>query len=118
MPAEARVRVLLALRRRPSRRALWATVIAACCSIGAHGQQASPAPASGQTPSAASAVISARIDELIRQTNDQLNVKGQFERAAEFARQALDLSEQAGDKVRAATAMVYLSAAYGYQGRL
>jgi CHAT domain-containing protein len=60
----------------------------------------------------------AQIDELIKQSNEQMNVKGQFQLAAEFAQRALDLSQKVGDKVRASTAMVYLSAAYGYQGRL
>src|SRR5262249_1775269 len=59
-----------------------------------------------------------QIDELIKQSNEQMNVKGQFQLSADFARQALDLSEKAGDKIRASTAMNYLSAAYAYQGRL
>jgi CHAT domain-containing protein len=52
------------------------------------------------------------------QCNEQMNVAGQFKRAGEMAQQALDLSQKAGDKVRAATAMVYLGAALAYQGRL
>lgn len=60
----------------------------------------------------------AQIDELIQQSNEAMNVKVQFQRSEELARQALDLSEKAGDKVRAATAMVYLAAAVSYQGRL
>lgn len=59
-----------------------------------------------------------QIDELIQQSNEAMNVKVQFQRSEELARQALDLSEKAGDKVRSATAMVYLAAAVSYQGRL
>jgi tetratricopeptide (TPR) repeat protein len=55
---------------------------------------------------------------LLKQCNDQMNVKGQFQLAAEFAEKALDLSQKAGDKIRASTAMVYLGAALAYQGRL
>src|SRR5262245_16327148 len=58
-----------------------------------------------------------QIDELIRQCNEQMNVKGQFQLAAQLAEQALDLSQKSGDKVRASTAMVYLGAALAYQGR-
>src|SRR5262249_45479466 len=60
----------------------------------------------------------AQIDDLIKQSNEAINIKVQFQRAEELARQALDLSEKAGDKARAANAMIYLSAALGYQGRL
>jgi len=62
--------------------------------------------------------LTAQIDSLIKEANEQMNVKGQFQLAAELAKQALDLSEKTGDKSRMSTAMVYLSAAYGYQGRL
>jgi CHAT domain-containing protein len=54
----------------------------------------------------------------MKQCNEQTNVTGQFQRAEELARQALALSEKLGDKVRAANAGVYLTAAIGYQGRL
>jgi CHAT domain-containing protein len=60
----------------------------------------------------------AQIDELIQQSNDAMNVKVQFKRSEELARQALDLSEKTGDKARAAMAMVYLESAISYQGRL
>jgi CHAT domain-containing protein len=59
----------------------------------------------------------AQIDEVMKQCNEAMNVKVQFQRAEELARQALDLSEKAGDKARAANAMVYLGAALSYQGR-
>lgn len=62
--------------------------------------------------------IAAQIDELIQQSNDAMNVKVQFQRSEELARQALDLSEKTGDKARAAMAMVYLESAISYQGRL
>ena len=73
-------------------------------------------PTQTQTPAPADA--GAKIDELIKQCNEQMNVKGQFQRAAELAEQALDLSEKAGDKVRASSSMVYLASAYAYEGRL
>ena len=60
----------------------------------------------------------AQIDALIQQSNEAMNVKVQFRRSEELARQALDLSEKAGDKARAGMAMVYLAAAVSYQGRL
>jgi CHAT domain-containing protein len=73
---------------------------------------AAPAQSAAPTDSAP------QIDELMKQCNEQMNVKGQFERAAELAQQALDLSLRVGDKVRGATAGVYLASAYAYQGRL
>lgn len=76
----------------------------------------SAAPA--QPLSAPPTDLAAQIDDLFKQCYEQINAKGQFERARELAQQALDLSEKAGDKVRAATALVYLGAAYAYQGRL
>jgi CHAT domain-containing protein len=62
--------------------------------------------------------VDAQIDELMKQCNEAMNVKVNFQRAAELAQQALDLSEKTGDKVRAANAMVYLGAALSYQGKL
>ncbi len=61
--------------------------------------------------------VAAQIDELMKQCNEAMNVKVNFQRAAELAQQALELSEKAGDQTRAATAMVYLGAALSYQGR-
>jgi CHAT domain-containing protein len=74
--------------------------------------------APSQSQSGSSSHSATEIDELIRQCNEQMNVQGQFERAAELAGRALSLSQQAGDNVRASTAMVYLGAALAYQGRL
>jgi CHAT domain-containing protein len=62
--------------------------------------------------------IGAQIDEILKQCNEAMNVKVQFQRAAELAQQGLELSEKAGDKTRAANAMVYLGAALSYQGRV
>ena len=62
--------------------------------------------------------LAAQIDELMKQCNEAMNVKVQFQRSAELAQQALELSEKAGDKTRAANAMVYLGAALSYQGKL
>jgi CHAT domain-containing protein len=59
-----------------------------------------------------------QIDELSKQSYEAMNVKVQFQRSEELARQALDLSEKAGDKGRAAWAMVLLSSSIAYQGRL
>lgn len=59
-----------------------------------------------------------QIDELTKQSYEAMNVKVQFQRSEELARQALELSEKAGDKGRAAWAMVLLSSAIAYQGRL
>jgi CHAT domain-containing protein len=81
-------------------------------------QQNPPAVTSSAVQSASPTDARAQIDDLIKQSNEQMNVKGQFQRAAEFAQQALDLSNKIGDKMRASTAMVYLGAAYAYQGRL
>ena len=70
-----------------------------------------------QAASSAAPDVAAQIDELIKQCNQAMNVKVNFQRAAELAQQALDLSEKAGDKTRAANAMVYLGAALSYQGK-
>lgn len=83
---------------------------------------AKPSPAKDSTsPQASEKLVpdtAAQIDELIKESNEAINIKVQFQRAEELARQALELSEKAGDKVRVANAMIYLSAALGYQGRL
>jgi len=71
-----------------------------------------------QNPQSVPSDPGAQIDQLMKQCNEAINIKVQFQRAEELARQALDLSEKAGDKGRAAMAMVFLSAALGYQGRL
>lgn len=82
-------------------------------------QKATSAPAAVPPASSSSAADSGKqIDELIGQADRKINVDLQFQGAAEFAQQALDLSEKAGDKRRAATAMTYLSAAYAGQGKL
>lgn len=77
-------------------------------------QQSSAAP----PPSSSSSDPRAQIDELLKQSFNQINVQVQFQKAADLAQQALDLSLKIGDKIRACTAMVYLSAAYGYGGRV
>lgn len=60
----------------------------------------------------------AQIKDLLQQSFDEINVRGNFVRAEEIARQARELSQKAGDKSSEATALVYLGAALGYQGRL
>ena len=82
--------------------------------LDAYTQQPS-APAQAQP--AAPTDPGVQIDELIRQSNEAMNVKVQFQRSEELARQALELSEKVGDKGRAAMAMVYLESAIAYQGR-
>jgi CHAT domain-containing protein len=99
--------------------ALCAAVVAAGTSSLVKGPapgvlSAAPSQSAAESPSAAAS----QIDELIKQCNEQMNVKGQFQLAAELAERALDLSQKSGDKIRASTAMVYLGAALAYQGRL
>jgi len=74
--------------------------------------------ASPQTAEKAAPDPGAQIDELAQQSYEAMNVNVQFQRSEELARQALELSEKAGDKGRAAWAMVLLSSAISYQGRL
>ena len=106
--------------RADSWRALLRTaIVAACVSAYAHGFAARASSlAPSQSQSGSSSISASEIDELIRQCNEQMNVQGQFERAAELAERALSLSQRAGDNVRASTAMVYLGSALAYQGRL
>lgn len=61
---------------------------------------------------------SAQLKDLLNQCFDQINVQGNYVRAAELARQARDLSQKLGDKTSEATAMVYLGAAISYQGKV
>lgn len=95
----------------------------------AKSSQSASIPDSHSTPSDKNSGVSpatdngahdtaAQIDELMRQANEAMNVKVQFQRSEELARQALELSEKAGDKARAGMAMVYLAAAISYQGRI
>ena len=71
-----------------------------------------------QTAEKAAPDLGAQIDELAQQSYEAMNVNVQFQRSEELARQALELSEKTGDKGRAAWAMVLLSSAISYQGRL
>jgi CHAT domain-containing protein len=84
-------------------------------------QQPAPSPGSSPSPSQAQSAppndLGAQIDELIRQCNEQMNVKGQFKEAKESAQQALDLSQKLGDKNRILRAMLYLGSALFYTGR-
>jgi CHAT domain-containing protein/Tfp pilus assembly protein PilF len=47
-----------------------------------------------------------------------MNVKGQFKEAEASAKQALNLSQKFGDKLRSMQAMLYLGSAYYYEGRM
>jgi len=94
-------------------------VLLLACLARTHAQQpTSPPPSSpaqvqpDQLPSAA-----AQIDELIKQCNEQMNVKGQFKEAEVSAQRAFDLSQKLGDNTRALKAMLYLSSALFYVGR-
>ena len=81
-------------------------------------QQAATQTAKEPQASSTAPDLAAQIDELMKQCYEAMNVKVQFQRSAELAQQALELSEKAGDKTRAANAMVYLGAALSYQGKL
>src|SRR5215470_7499213 len=76
-----------------------------------------PAAAQAQAQPAPSSDLAAQEDELIKKCNEQINVKGQFKEAEEFAKQALALSEKLGDKKRIMVAKLYLGSAFFYQGR-
>lgn len=76
-----------------------------------------PAAKSSQAATSTPSDVAAQIDELTKQSFEAINVKVNFQRAAELAQQALELSEKAGDKTRAVQAMAYLGAALSYQGR-
>ena len=84
-------------------------------------QQPAPSPSNSLSPSQAQSAppndLGAQIDELIKQCNEQMNVKGQFKEAQESAQQALDLSQKLGDKDRILRAMLYLGSAFFYAGR-
>jgi CHAT domain-containing protein len=80
-------------------------------------QAATPTANEPQASTGTAPDVAAQIDELMRQCIEAMNVKVSFQRSAELAQQALELSEKAGDKTRAANAMVYLGAALSYQGR-
>jgi CHAT domain-containing protein/Tfp pilus assembly protein PilF len=70
-----------------------------------------------QAQSDQSQAVAAQIDELIKQCNEQMNVKGQFKEAEESAQRAFDLSQKLGDNTRTLKAMLYLSSALFYVGR-
>src|SRR5262245_44199421 len=71
-----------------------------------------------RTASAVAGGVASEIDALLAQCDEQMNVKGQFQQAAVLAEEAWHLSERAGDRTRTSTSLVYLGAAYAYQGRL
>jgi len=81
-------------------------------------RQAQPntAPSASQTQSPTPPDAGAQIDQLIKQCNEQLNVKGQFKDAEETAKQAFDLSQKLGDKKRIIVALLYLGSAYYIEG--
>src|SRR5215467_2656242 len=67
-------------------------------------QAATPAAKEQQASRAAPSTppdVAAQIDELTKQSFQAINVKVNFQRAVELAQQALELSEKAGDKIRA-----------------
>ena len=80
-------------------------------------QTATPVPKEPQAANGTAPDLATQIDDLMKQCNEAMNVTVNFQRAAKLAQQALDLSEKAGDKIRAANAMVYLGAALSYQGK-
>jgi len=93
-----------------------ATAIVVVCLVTAH--DARPHRNSAATSAAAATGVAAEIDSLLSQCNEQINVKGDFQKAAALAEQAWHLSERAGDKTRACSSLGYLAAANAYQGHL
>jgi len=84
-------------------------------------ETASPVAKSSTSPPMSEKIATdtaAQIDELIKQANEQMNVKGQFQKAAEFGQQAFDLSQKSGDKSRILAASMCLASAYYYEGRM
>lgn len=82
------------------------------------GPQAAASPSSTPGTSPSESDPGKEIDGLIQKADHAMNVDVQFQQCAQFAQQALDLSEKAGDKRRQAWALTYLSAAVAGQGRL
>jgi CHAT domain-containing protein len=85
---------------------------------GAPRQQPAASTPSTPAPPPSPSDPGKEIDELIQKADHAMNVDVQFQKCAQFAQQALDLSEKAGDKRREAWALTYLSAAVAGQGRL
>lgn len=85
---------------------------------GAQTQQTAVPAASPQPFATPATDPGKQIDELMKQCDREMNVTVQFQKVVECAQQALGLSEKAGDKPRAVMAMVYLAAAYSYQGEM
>jgi len=104
------------LRVAPS---LYASVWLLVWSHTSAAQQPSPQPSTPPSlaPSPQSLDPATQIDALIRQSNDQLNAKGQVKQAEQTAEQAVELAQKIGDKPRAMMAMLYLGSAYYYEGR-
>lgn len=107
-------------RTRNSRKSISPVAPASCllfwalaCTV-ALAQQPAPSTGNGSPP----ADPGKQIDDLLRECDRYMNVSGQFQKVAECAQQALDLSEKAGDQGHAASAGVYLGAALAAEGRL
>ncbi|HEX8811764.1 MAG TPA: tetratricopeptide repeat protein, partial [Terracidiphilus sp.] len=92
---------------------LCAGTLIVCPHILAQDSGGSNSSIGGGAPQTASS-----LKDLLSQCFDEVNVKGNYARAAELARQARELSQKLGDKTSEATAMVYLGAAISYQGKL
>jgi CHAT domain-containing protein len=84
----------------------------------AQAQQPSSSPAPAQTQSAPQPDPAAEIDQLLKKANEQMNVQGRMNEAAETAKQALEISQRIGDKQRIVQSMLFLSSAYYYVGRM
>lgn len=115
-----------------SRKAILAAAVTGCvlfvlattCPLVSAQQSATPG-ANSPTGAAASgpaslspADLGKQIDDLMRECDRYMNVSGQFQKVVECTQEALDLSEKAGDKSRAASARVYLGAALAAEGKL
>ena len=100
----------------PRAEALYASPHPAQSIAADHPTQQNAVSAPSAQPSATPTDPGKQIDELMKECDREMNVTVQFQKVVECAQHALGLSEKAGDKVRAAMAMVYLASAYSYQG--
>jgi len=100
--------------------ALRASVSCAILLSTAGAQQPPPAPTPAQSPSnpVASTNPAARVDQLLKKANEQMNMQGHMKEAEETAKEALDLSQKIGDKQRILQSMMSLGSAYYYVSQM
>lgn len=100
---------------------LWIAVVgAATAAIPplALAQQSSPTSSSPTTQTSPVDDLHQQIKDKLNECDADINVRGDFQHAADCAQQARELSRRTGDKSSEAMALVYLGAALGYQGRV